>query len=47
MFDKEELTDLLTQNDFNVTDIIEREEPEQEIAGEKMSVETLIVCAGK
>ena len=47
MFNKEELTDLLTQNDLNVTDIIEREEPEQEIAGEKMSVETLIVCAEK
>ena len=47
MFNKEELTDLLRQNDFNITDIIEREEPEQEIAGEKMSVETLIVCAEK
>ena len=47
MFNKAELTDLLRQNDFNITDIIEREEPEQEIAGEKMSVETLIVCAEK
>ena len=47
MYSKEELADLLTENDFEVTDIIEREEPEQEIAGEKVSVETLIVCADK
>ena len=47
MFDKDDLTKLLTQNRFNVVNTIEKEEPDQEVGGQKMKVETLIVCAEK
>lgn len=45
LFSKEELVALLNENHFRVTDIMEREEPEQEIAEEKLKVETLVVSA--
>lgn len=47
MFDKNDLANLLSENGFTVEDIIEKEEPEQEINGEMMPVETLIVQAQK
>jgi SAM-dependent methyltransferase len=47
MFDKEDLVKLLTDNNFDVTSIIEKKEPDQEISGEKIKVETLIVCANR
>jgi ubiquinone/menaquinone biosynthesis C-methylase UbiE len=47
LFSKEDLVTLLSENHFRVTDIMERVEPEQEIAGEKLKVETLVVSAVK
>lgn len=47
LFSKEELSSLLTANQFTVKEIIELQEPDQEIAGENRPVETLIVVAGK
>ncbi|ELR73047.1 SAM-dependent methyltransferase [Fulvivirga imtechensis AK7] len=47
MFNKKELADLLLGIGFNICEILEKKEPEQEINGEKMRVETLIVCAEK
>ncbi len=47
MFAKEELAALLTANGFKVVDTLEITEPEHEINGKKMIVETLIVCAEK
>lgn len=47
MFDKTDLEDLLVANKFEVTSVIEKEEPAQEINGQKLAVETLIVCATK
>ncbi|MEQ6119730.1 class I SAM-dependent methyltransferase [Reichenbachiella sp. MALMAid0571] len=47
MYEKEQLMDLLTQNNFKVTSAIEKEEPNQEIDGQMMKVATLIVCAEK
>lgn len=45
MFSKEDLCELLTKNNYSVTEIIEKVEPEQELNGTKVSVETLIVIA--
>jgi ubiquinone/menaquinone biosynthesis C-methylase UbiE len=47
MFDKDDLVKLLSDNNFHVTEVIEKKEPDQEISGEKIKVETLIVCANK
>lgn len=47
MFTKEDLANLLEENQFKVTGCVEREEPEQEIAGKKMKVEILIMSAEK
>lgn len=47
MFSKEELVGLLAENHFKVKEIIEKDEPEHVLNGEKMAVETLIVRAQK
>ncbi len=47
MFSKEELIKLLSSNAFKVTEVIEKTEPEHEINGRSVNVETLIVCAEK
>lgn len=47
MFNKSEVFQLLHNNNFVVTEHIEKEEPEQEINGKTMKVETLIICAQK
>ena len=47
MFSKNELSILVAESNFKVITTIEKEEPEQEINGEKMAVETLIICAEK
>lgn len=47
MFTKNDLTGLLSENRFSVMNYWEKEEPEQDIAGNKMKVETLIVSAKK
>lgn len=46
-FSKEDLKALLTQNSFTVTAVIEKREPDQEINGDKIPMESLIVCAMK
>jgi ubiquinone/menaquinone biosynthesis C-methylase UbiE len=45
MFTKDDLISLLSKNNFQVIKTIEKKEPEQEISGEKINVESLIVCA--
>jgi ubiquinone/menaquinone biosynthesis C-methylase UbiE len=47
MFNKTDLSTLLTNNSFTVTSILEKEEPAQEINGEKLAVETLLIRAEK
>ncbi|MBA4850651.1 class I SAM-dependent methyltransferase [Emticicia sp. BO119] len=47
MYRKEELYDLLNDNGFKITNIIEQQEPDQEINGETIKVASLIVCAEK
>ena len=47
MFTKNDLIDLLAENNFKITQIVEKKEPEQEINGEKITVETLVICAEK
>lgn len=47
MFSKEDLTNLLSSNKFKVNNIVEKQEPAQEIDGETLKVETLIVSAVK
>jgi ubiquinone/menaquinone biosynthesis C-methylase UbiE len=47
MFTKESLANLLSANNFEVIDTIEKEEPGQEISGELVRVETLIISAKK
>ncbi|MEO5641884.1 MAG: class I SAM-dependent methyltransferase [Bacteroidia bacterium] len=45
MFSKDELKDLVTANGFHKAEIIEMDEPSQEINGEMLIVKTLIVRA--
>jgi ubiquinone/menaquinone biosynthesis C-methylase UbiE len=47
MFTKNDITDLLTANNFNVTKYLEKEEPDREVDGVKMKVDVLIVSAEK
>jgi ubiquinone/menaquinone biosynthesis C-methylase UbiE len=47
MFSKEELINLLSGNKFVVRNTLEKKEPEQDINGEKVAVETLIAVAEK
>lgn len=47
MYTKDELVYLLSTNNFEVIEVLEKAEPEQEINGEKMAVETLLVNAIK
>jgi ubiquinone/menaquinone biosynthesis C-methylase UbiE len=46
-FSKEDLVSLLNNHHFEVQEVIEKTEPEQEINGKKLMTETLIVCAVK
>jgi ubiquinone/menaquinone biosynthesis C-methylase UbiE len=46
-FSKSDLINLLSKNHFEVISILEKEEPEQEVNGEMVKVETLIVCGQK
>jgi ubiquinone/menaquinone biosynthesis C-methylase UbiE len=45
LFSKEEVAELLSKNDFDVTSILEKEEPDQEINGKKVKVAFMVVCA--
>jgi ubiquinone/menaquinone biosynthesis C-methylase UbiE len=47
LFSKEDVVKLLGKNNFKVTDVIEKKEPDQEIEGQKLALETLIVVAEK
>jgi len=47
LFTKDDLENLLTNNNFRVATTLEKEEPELEMGEEKMKIETLIVCAEK
>lgn len=47
MFTEDDLIDLLSKNNFRVMSTIEKDEPEQEVSGEKIPVKTLIICAEK
>ena len=47
IFSSPELGALLTRNGFTVTTILKKPEPDQEINGQKLTVETLIVGALK
>ena len=47
LFSKQDLADLLSVNGFNVTTVLERKEPDQDVNGNKVIVETLIVGAEK
>ena len=47
MFTKEDLINLLNRNNFKVIDTLEKDEPVQEINGDKMTVETLLISAVK
>ena len=47
MFTKDDLMNLLSKNNFYVTTTLEKEEPDQELNGEKMTVETLLICTEK
>lgn len=46
-FSKDDLTELIAQNNFKVIDIIEKDEPEVEINGELTKTATLLVKAEK
>jgi len=46
MYEKVDLTTLMEKNNFTVSSVIEEDEPDQEINGIKLKVQTLIV-AGK
>jgi ubiquinone/menaquinone biosynthesis C-methylase UbiE len=47
LFGKEELAELISANQFHVMEILEKDEPEQELNGEKLTVKTLLVRAEK
>lgn len=47
MFTKEDLVALLSANRFRVTEVIEKMEPEREVNGRMIAIQTLIVCAEK
>jgi ubiquinone/menaquinone biosynthesis C-methylase UbiE len=47
LYGKNDVQELLSKNSFTVTNTIEKKEPDQEINGHKVKVETLIVCAEK
>jgi len=47
MFSPEEVTALLIENNFFVKNTIEKQEPEQDINGEKVKMSTLIIVAEK
>jgi ubiquinone/menaquinone biosynthesis C-methylase UbiE len=47
LFAKEDLGDLLTRHHFQVCEIIEKEEPAQEVGGQKVTVGTLLVSGVK
>lgn len=47
MFTKEDLAQLLSINHFQTTEILEKDEPEQELNGEKLAAKTLLVRAEK
>lgn len=47
MFTKNELKYLLTDNGFKINTFLERTEPDQEVNGVNMRVDSLIVCAEK
>jgi len=44
-YTKEEVVKLLEDNSFAVTNVIVKEEPIQEIFGQKVKVESLVICA--
>lgn len=46
-FAKEDLTELISKNNFKVVDVIEKEEPEVEINGELTKTATLLITAEK
>lgn len=47
LYAKEELVDLLNNNHFSVINIVEKNEPDMEVNGEKMPTATLLVTAEK
>jgi ubiquinone/menaquinone biosynthesis C-methylase UbiE len=47
MFSKEDLVALLSANRFRVTEVVEKMEPEREVNGRKITIQTVIVCAEK
>ena len=47
MFSREEIATLLAEAGFNIIEFIEKEEPEQEIGGDRFIVESLIVVSTK
>jgi ubiquinone/menaquinone biosynthesis C-methylase UbiE len=47
MFSKDELADVISGNGFRIKEILEKKEPDQEINGKKVVVESLIVVAEK
>ena len=46
-FDKQEISEILINNGFNTSDIIEEKEPPREIDGRLYDIETLIVSGEK
>lgn len=47
LFSKEDVADLLADNAFKVTDILEKEEPDEDQNGVLVKKATLVVCADK
>ena len=47
MFSKEDLTDVISKNNFNVINIVEKEEPELELNGILTKTATLLITAEK
>ncbi|MEX1240250.1 MAG: class I SAM-dependent methyltransferase [Cyclobacteriaceae bacterium] len=47
LFSKEDISQLIKKNSFVIKDVIEKKEPDQEINGAKVPVETLVLIAGK
>jgi ubiquinone/menaquinone biosynthesis C-methylase UbiE len=47
MFSKNELADVISKNRFCIKEVLEKKEPDQEINGQKVVVESLIVVAEK
>jgi ubiquinone/menaquinone biosynthesis C-methylase UbiE len=45
MFTKEEVSEILIKNGFIINSLVENEEPEQEVFGAKVKVESLIISA--